>query len=136
MAFKTFQVFPNGNNMLFLFVGESLHNFCGKLWKKKILATLIIKRQPQKCLLFISESLNNFDNQNLQTSKHKWWSILTCYYKPPLEIFWQALVEENKCHIFCYYLKIPKLPETKRSEERRVGKECVSTCRSRWSPYH
>src|SRR3546814_12875696 len=25
---------------------------------------------------------------------------------------------------------------TPRSEERRVGKECVSTCRSRWSPYH
>src|SRR3546814_11126026 len=24
----------------------------------------------------------------------------------------------------------------KRSEERRVGNECVSTCRSRWSPYH
>src|SRR3546814_16686827 len=29
----------------------------------------------------------------------------------------------------------PGLRET-RSEERRVGKECVSTCRSRWSPYH
>src|SRR3546814_17015045 len=28
------------------------------------------------------------------------------------------------------------LEEIKRSEERRVGKECVSTCRSRWSPYH
>src|SRR3546814_3412076 len=28
-------------------------------------------------------------------------------------------------------------PDSKwRSEERRVGKECVSTCRSRWSPYH
>src|SRR3546814_7359932 len=26
--------------------------------------------------------------------------------------------------------------EHQRSEERRVGKECVSTCRSRWSPYH
>src|SRR3546814_5654159 len=26
--------------------------------------------------------------------------------------------------------------EAGRSEERRVGKECVSTCRSRWSPYH
>src|SRR3546814_8632549 len=26
--------------------------------------------------------------------------------------------------------------EIRRSEERRVGKECVSTCRSRWSPYH
>src|SRR3546814_18638280 len=24
----------------------------------------------------------------------------------------------------------------RRSAERRVGKECVSTCRSRWSPYH
>src|SRR3546814_20292325 len=28
------------------------------------------------------------------------------------------------------------LLQRKRSEERRVGKECVSTCRSRWSPYH
>src|SRR3546814_12612475 len=27
-------------------------------------------------------------------------------------------------------------PAAIRSEERRVGKECVSTCRSRWSPYH
>src|SRR3546814_5373864 len=27
-------------------------------------------------------------------------------------------------------------PQIARSEERRVGKECVSTCRSRWSPYH
>src|SRR3546814_5744846 len=26
--------------------------------------------------------------------------------------------------------------ERARSEERRVGKECVSTCRSRWTPYH
>src|SRR3546814_12667130 len=26
--------------------------------------------------------------------------------------------------------------EAFRSEERRVGKECVSTCRYRWSPYH
>src|SRR3546814_18777382 len=28
------------------------------------------------------------------------------------------------------------LREEVRSEERRVGKECVSTCRYRWSPYH
>src|SRR3546814_11568043 len=34
--------------------------------------------------------------------------------------------------------KLAKLKKQKalRSEERRVGKECVSTCRSRWSPYH
>src|SRR3546814_16668082 len=29
-----------------------------------------------------------------------------------------------------------KRPPPARSEERRVGKECVSTCRSRWAPYH
>src|SRR3546814_3193893 len=31
---------------------------------------------------------------------------------------------------------LAKIDELHRSEERRVGKECVSTCRSRWSPYH
>src|SRR3546814_15917243 len=30
----------------------------------------------------------------------------------------------------------PYRPDRGRSEERRVGKECVSTCRSRWSPSH
>src|SRR3546814_11301099 len=35
---------------------------------------------------------------------------------------------------------VPPMPDAPtpgyRSEERRVGKECVSTCRSWWSPYH
>src|SRR3546814_14485514 len=30
----------------------------------------------------------------------------------------------------------PSAQSPSRSEERRVGKECVRTCRSRWSPYH
>src|SRR3546814_16146041 len=30
----------------------------------------------------------------------------------------------------------PRYRRENRSEERRVGKECVSTCRSRWSTYH
>src|SRR3546814_16640818 len=30
----------------------------------------------------------------------------------------------------------PQPVHPRRSEERRVGKECVSTCRSGWSPYH
>src|SRR3546814_10851391 len=32
--------------------------------------------------------------------------------------------------------RVAAWPRPRRSEERRVGKECVSTCRSRWSPYH
>src|SRR3546814_12644821 len=35
-----------------------------------------------------------------------------------------------------HVIEILHLPVGRRSEERRVGKECVSTCRSRWSPYH
>src|SRR3546814_5563195 len=34
------------------------------------------------------------------------------------------------------YTLCPEARISDRSEERRVGKECVSTCRSRWSPYH
>src|SRR3546814_9489577 len=33
-------------------------------------------------------------------------------------------------------LELTIATSSKRSEERRVGKECVSTCRSRWAPYH
>src|SRR3546814_18092118 len=57
--------------------------------------------------------------------------------------YWQIYAEKkSRVHPFT----IPKLMinaaashismENGRSEERRVGKECVSTCRSRWSPYH
>src|SRR3546814_13745716 len=38
-------------------------------------------------------------------------------------------------HVDCPKCGVSARRET-RSEERRVGKECVSTCRSRWSPYH
>ena len=42
----------------------------------------------------------------------------------------------EKCTVCpCTYVNHP-IPCATRSEERRVGKECVSTCRSRWSPYH
>ena len=46
-------------------------------------------------------------------------------------------------HVLCWILSILCVRETRsafsleyRSEERRVGKECTSWCRSRWSPYH
>src|SRR3546814_15062651 len=43
---------------------------------------------------------------------------------------WLFNVSENFSSIFA------GAGPSDRSEERRVGKECVSTCRSRWSPYH
>src|SRR3546814_15018067 len=43
-------------------------------------------------------------------------------------------------HIYSIWKKVRKkdvpIGELYRSEERRVGNECVSTCRSRWSQYH
>src|SRR3546814_12572333 len=39
-------------------------------------------------------------------------------------------------HGFLTILANYRLAPASRSEERRVGKECVSTCRSRWSPYN
>src|SRR3546814_2896733 len=44
--------------------------------------------------------------------------------------FFRSFTEVAKNHIPGNYNPL------RRSEERRVGKECVSTCRSRWSPYH
>src|SRR3546814_21006852 len=38
--------------------------------------------------------------------------------------------------VFCSLLALVVGAICVRSEERRVGKECVSTCSSRWSPYH
>ena len=54
---------------------------------------------------------------------------------------WKALVASMVllAAVFGLYSKITFVPEyeaSARSEERRVGKECASMCRSRWSPYH
>src|SRR3546814_14381601 len=48
---------------------------------------------------------------------------------------WVAATERPDYHA-TYTNNWPPEPLIDRSEERRVGKECVSTCRSRWSPDH
>src|SRR3546814_6601757 len=42
----------------------------------------------------------------------------------------------NPANNYARYIALFHLGTDGRSEERRVGKECVSTCRSRWSPYN
>src|SRR3546814_13271372 len=46
------------------------------------------------------------------------------------------LVERNPATTRHPKMDLTNARSMERSEERRVGKECVSTCRSRWSPYH
>src|SRR3546814_2061999 len=50
----------------------------------------------------------------------------------PAEEPYVMISQVAAAYYFAHFLIILPL----RSEERRVGKECVSTCRSRWSPYH
>ena len=48
----------------------------------------------------------------------------------------RKIVKENGLVTVCEEAGCPNIGECWRSEERRVGKECHHTCRSRWSPYH
>src|SRR3546814_3286362 len=53
--------------------------------------------------------------------------------------YWQLVADSVRDFALINYtdsLYPTVTPIQYRSEERRVGKECVSTCRSRWSPYH
>src|SRR3546814_3835114 len=58
-----------------------------------------------------------------------------CFVAP-----WKSLVEESEGGRFPAkrqaYRLCSEQEDISGSEERRVGKECVITCRSRWSPYH
>src|SRR3546814_20028318 len=47
-----------------------------------------------------------------------------------------AFLERDYPRIAQVHFDAGFVPAHHRSEERRVGKECGSTCRSRWSPYH
>src|SRR3546814_19401826 len=52
-----------------------------------------------------------------------------------LPIFYAGQLQHRKLVEQCNEVE-GGLVDTVRSEERRVGKECVSPCRSRWWPYH
>ena len=45
-------------------------------------------------------------------------------------------VDEKTCYRYYDIKQNARLDMIQRSEERRVGKECLFRCRSRWSPYH
>src|SRR3546814_19485494 len=61
-----------------------------------------------------------------------------CAIAPPLRfsaLAWSARSGENERSFYTEGARVVSKQE-ERSEERRVGKECVSTCRSRWLPYY
>src|SRR3546814_14232387 len=58
------------------------------------------------------------------------------YDEATREAYFTVVVETDRAWPGSGAHKLPITPGMVRSEERRVGKECVSQCRSRWSQYH
>src|SRR3546814_2450570 len=79
--------------------------------------------------------------------RHTRCALVTGVQTCALPIFSHIGNETTRCSFCQKFYNFPKVLQSSqeqgnymkisiRSEERRVGKECVSTCRSRWSPYH
>src|SRR3546814_15841104 len=82
----------------------------------------------QTCALPISK-----DNTKIM-APYKWISLM----KAELEAgTWRLIAESRESgNVGLYHESGEVRQGLVRSEERRVGKECVSTCRTRWAPYH
>ena len=105
---------------------------------------------------YLSDSTTNLQIAALQTSLTTLQSSLTTLSTTTLSNYITsdvtsstingAITSNNTLYVlplFSSYLTttltntlIASLISTNRSEERRVGKECLHQCRSRWSPYH
>src|SRR3546814_18054259 len=77
------------------------------------------------------------DTMSSQILKHSQMTVRRCIISTP----WRAMDVTSSqvskhLNVTIARSDICWIVQTIRSEERRVGKECVSTVRSRWSPYH
>src|SRR3546814_11946563 len=59
----------------------------------------------------------------------------THFYEHSMKL-WEGLSQDLNYNVMFSQRGVLNLAHSPRSEERRVGKECVSTCRSRWSQEH
>src|SRR3546814_19093884 len=71
------------------------------------------------------EKVSSFDNKVSESEVLQYIVSLNTNSEHPLADATAKYGKDNKAEIL-----------KSRSEEHRVGKECVSTCRSRWTPYH
>src|SRR3546814_17208178 len=92
-----------------------------------------------------------FDIDPVFANSDEWYEAIPEEIRPAKEQPYYHLLAENGDSSYIAYVSQQNLvadgdsgpidhPQIEamfdRSEERRVGKACVSTCRSRWSPYH
>src|SRR3546814_20898632 len=86
-----------------------------------------------------SSDLPVISPEELQAQYHNLFRELLPLHCPSFEglySIWETHWQLNGCRGCCCARPCPRGYSRKRSEESRVGNECVSPCRSRWSPYH
>ena len=67
--------------------------------------------------------------------REQWRLLRPLEVSPNSEVWLAEHPKTRELRVFKFASNAPRL-KALRSEERRVGKECTSWCRSRWSPYH
>ena len=94
----------------------------------------------QRAAIVLREKNTPFEFRHIESDNRPDWFLAISPHKkvPVLTIDDKVtLFESNAINEYLDEMVSPQLhPADPRSEERRVGKECHLTCRSRWSPYH
>src|SRR3546814_13886760 len=108
---------------VFLLILLGIFDYCWQMYAQQVLQGVVAKAGRDATLEGFAADQENLDEAvEAQVKK----------------VFKSATVSFNR-RAFDDYSEIKPLrwvDTNGRSEERRVGKECVSTCRSRWLPYH
>src|SRR3546814_20487241 len=123
--------FPTRRSSDLLGSAQILLEYAGE----RVIVTGDYKRRPDPtCLPFVATSCDIFVTEAT--------FALPVFRHPPVEQEIGKLIAAREANpdrcvlVGAYALGKAQRLITERSEARRVGKECVSTCRSRWSPYH
>src|SRR3546814_15921793 len=89
---------------------------------------LVLKKEDERLYLYLKQVFQ--DERRVEKALTELFDRPAIALSRPLpDGFWLRAVSDDGS-------TLSKKGGDERSEERRVGKECVSTCRSRWSPYH
>src|SRR3546814_6402060 len=102
-----------------------VHHILTVMWLVKVVVFFFFFKQKTAYEMLISDWSSDVCSSDLQT-------IRLCSRNRPTMLFTRMFSDSPGTP--CLRQQMPRT--IRRSEERRVGKECVSTCRSRWSPYH
>ena len=108
---------------------------------KKKVAMLLTGVMAVSLLMTGCQSTKGLENDNIKISVYK--GVEVDKVDKPSEVTdddvntqIQSVLDENATTKEVTDRAVKKGDTATRSEERRVGKECIRLCRSRWSPYH